>query len=607
MRARREMVHTRQTMGRWLVVAVGLVSLGAVSAKAEAPATELESAEAVLTGAVREVQSGSPDTAIVELQALEAGSPPADVRMQADLLLGTLLVRQGRWVEAIPWLERASTTYPLLGDYALWHLAGAYRNTGQREWAALALRLLIDKHPDSLLAERASRNLPRDLLESGDSLHAEEAAGRYLATYLQGPGRAEVWTALGEALLKLGRPDKAEEVLRRIWIEFPASPDSLRAKDLLATIPDVRPFSPDELFQRATMFYQSGRYAQAVQELAPFATPGNSREGKARLFMGISAFRLRQYAQAVSWLAPLRDVTGPDRAEAVFWLARGYGRAGDTLRFTETMTLLPDIAPQSLRAEEGLFMLAQAAADNGDPAQARGYLARLLKSYPKSTWTDDALWLQGWLAYKTKDLQGAIASWDSLLLKEPGSPFRVPAIYWRGRVLEGMKKTREAVQAYRTILQTAPDQHYYWFHARQRLEQLGKGGLPSLPVVDGSARKEAESNTLRLRKARALRTLGLDEDAAEEYSAQVRTHPEDRGGLAEACRAFLDLERYDKAVWMAGQVLRPLFIQDNGKPPISEFWQCLYPRAHWSLVYEQASRQGLDPFLVTALMREESS
>lgn len=594
-------------MRRWFAAGVLLACLPAVAWAAEAPLAQEASPEAVLADAVREVGAGNPATGIAALQALEAGSVPAAVQRQADLLLGTLLVRQGRWEEAIPWLERASTTHPLLADYALWHLAEAYRKTARPAAAAAALRRLIEKQPDSLLAERASRDLPRDFLEAGDLPHAEEAAGQYLAAFPKGPGRAEVWTALGEVLLKSDRPDKAEEVLRRVWIELPGSVESQRAKDLLATIPGARPISPDEQFQRATTLYQLGRYGQAMQELAPFAAPGDPREVQAQLLLGVSAFRLRQYAQTVSWLEPLRDVTGPDRVEAIFWLARGYGRLGDTLRFRETMTLVADVAPLSRQAEEGLFLLAQAAADNGEPAQARGYLVRLLTEYPKSTWVDDALWLQGWLAYKERDLQGAVAAWDRLLADGQGSPFRIPALYWRGHVLEAMKKPREAAEVYRTILHTAPDQHYYWFSARERLGHLSRKGLPTLPAADDVSRKATESDTLRARKARALRVLGLDDDAVEEYSDQIRTHPEDRRALAEACRAFLDIERYDKAVWLAGQVLRPLFIQENGKPPIREFWQCLYPRAHWSVVREQATRQGLDPFLVTALMREESA
>jgi soluble lytic murein transglycosylase len=583
-----------------------LACLLSVARAAEAPPVP-QLPEAVLADAVREAGAGNPAAAVAALQALEsAGAPPA-VQRQADLLLGILLLRQDRQEDAIPRLETASTTYPLLADYALWRLAGAHRKLGQQAAAAAALQQLIKKHPESLFVERARRELPRDFLEAGDLVQAEDAARQYLTAFPQGPGRAEVWTTLAEVMLRSNRPEKAEEILRRVWIELPGTPESERAKDLLATIPGARPFLPDEQFQRAITLYQNGRFAQAVPELTPFAAPDNSREAQARLYLGLCAFRLRQYTQAVSWLQPLRDLTSPDRAEAIFWLARSYARLGDTQRFTETMTLLLDATPQSRRAEEGLYLLAQAAADDGDAAQARGYLARLLKGYPKGTWVDEALWLQGWLAYKGRDLGGALAAWDRLIAKELGSPLRVPALYWRGRALETMKKPREAVAAYRTILQIAPDQNYYWFRARERVARLSKkGGLPSVPVAEAINRKATGSDTVHARKARALHALGLDEHVVEEYSDQIRTHPEDREGLAEACRAFLDIERYDKAVWLAGQILRPVFVQESGKSPIPEFWLCMYPRGHWSLVREEAARRGLDPFLVMALIREES-
>ncbi len=594
-------------MSKWLTAGLLLVCLIPHADAADAPSGPQQSPAAVLAGAARDAAGGNAAAAIAALQSLEADSVPPALRQQVDLLLGMLLARQVMAAEAIPRLERAAVTYPLLGDYALWYLAEAYRKAGQHAAAAAALRRLADQHPQSLFLERASRDLPRSWLEAGDLPLAEEATGHYLTAFPQGPGRAEVWTTLGEVLLRSGRAERAEDVLRRVWIEQPGSPESQRAKDLLATIPGARPFSPEEQFQRATTLYQLGRYGQAVPELAPFAAPGNPREAQARLLLGIGTFRLRQYVQTITWLEPLRDLAGPDRAEAIFWLARSYARSGDTPRFTETMTLLADVAPTSRRAEEGLYLLAQWSADDGDSAQARNYLTRLLKEYPKSAWTDDALWLWGWLAYKGHDLEGAVAAWDRLIAEEPGSPFKATALYWRGRALEAMKKPREAAETYRKVLQAAPEQNYYWFRARERLGRLSKKVSPPLPVADGVSRTPTGSDTLRAKKARALRALGLDDEAVEEYSDQVRTHPEDRASLAEVCRAFLDLERYDKAVWLAGQILRPMYVQENGKPPIREFWQCLYPRAHWSVVREQALSQGLDPFLVTALIREESA
>jgi soluble lytic murein transglycosylase len=436
---------------------------------------------------------------------------------------------------------------------------------------------------------------------------AEEASGKYLATFPNGAGRAEVWVTLGEVLLRAGRTERAEEILHRVWVELPGTPESQRAKEILETIPTARPFSVEERFQRARTLYQLGRYPEAIVELMPFASPGDPKETQARLLLGIAAFRSRQYSQAIQWLEPLRDTTGPGRAEILYWLGRGFGRLGDAVKFTEYMTLLADTAPQTRWAEEALYLQAQAAADEGEAAQARAYLTRLLREYPGTTWRDGARWLQGWLAYRDRDVKAALAAWDRLLVEEPGSRLKIPAQYWRGRTLELAKRPREAAEAYRKVLESAADRDYYWFRARERLIRLGKKIPPPPALMDAGGNAQAGSDTLRTKKGRALRVLGLEEEAAEEYTAQIRTRPEDRGGLAEACRVFLDLRRYDKAVWLAGQILRPVFIQQNGLPPIREFWPCLYPLGYWPLVEEQARRLGLEPYLVTALIREESS
>jgi soluble lytic murein transglycosylase len=586
---------------RWLTAGLLLICFAAVVRAGEAP---VKAPEAVLEGVAREVEAGNLTAATDALQALELAGAPAAIQSRADLLLGILLLKQNKPEEAIPRLERAAATYPLLADYALHSLAAANRGAGRPGDAALALQRLLDGQADSLFVERARREIVRDWLEAGETARVEEAAGRYLAAFPQSPERAGVWVALGEALLRSGRVDQAEEIFRRVWVELPGSPDAERAKDLLATIPDARPFTQEEQYRRAVTTYQLGRNGQALKELTPFATAGDPHESQARIYLGISAFNLRQYGQAIRWLQPMQEAAGVDRSEVTYWLGRSFGRSGDFPRFTEQMLLLADMAAQTRRGEEALSLLAQAAADEGETAQARTYLARLLQEYPKGAWTDAALWLQGWLARKAGEPTVALAAWGRLLAEVPGSRFRAPVLYWRGRVLEASKRPKEAVQAYRTLLESILDQPYYRFRAEERLAHLRKKVVgPS----DAPVKPLGSADHLHIKKARELRSLGLPDEATDEYSEQVRAHPEDRAGLAETCRAFLDLQRYDKAVWLGGRVLRPLFVQENGQPPIREFWQCLYPLAYFARVRQEATQQALDPYLVTSVMREESA
>jgi soluble lytic murein transglycosylase len=580
-----------------------LAFLAGNTAAADAPPM---APEAVIQTAAGNMASGQLSAAVDALMTLDAQGMPAELRARADLLLGIILLRQARFTEAGVRLE-AATTHPLLADYALYNAALAQRRAGQPGLAAEALRRLADQHQQSLFLDRARREIPRDHLDAGQLVQAEESARAYLAAVPSNAGRAEVRVILGETLLRAGRTDEAEEVLRRVWLELAASPESQRARDLLATIPTARPFTQDEQLQRAVTLYQLGRYGPAISELLPFAGTGSGREAQVRLMLGISAFNIRQYNQAVQWLEPLAGSAGPERAEALFWLGRGAGRAGDSTKFTAYLTQLADAVPRSRRSEEALYLLAQAAADDADIAASRAYLTRLIQEYPKGNWKDVALWLQGWLAYKQQEYRAALAAWDQLVHEEAGSRWRVPALFWRGRALEAAKRRTEAIQAYKSLLDATPDQHYYRLRANERLAALTKKA-PVQPAPPASqALPTGGVNGLHARKARALRSLGLAEEAAEEWTEQVRLRPDERAGLAEACGAFLDLGRYDKAVWVGTRALRPLFVQEGGKLPIPGFWQCTYPLGHLDMVRQYAAQRGLDPYLVLALIREESS
>lgn len=564
------------------------------------------SPESVIQTAAEHVAAGDLSAAATALLALDGQAVPPHLRTQADLLLGVVLARQGRTDEAVARLEAAAPD-PVLGDYALYNLAQAQRAVGRRDLAGDALRRLVMQHPHSLFRDRAGREMPRDFLEAGQLADAEEATKKYLTAGPSSVGRAEVGLTLGEIFLRSGRTDQAEEIFRRLWIELPASPESQRAQELLAAIPAARPPTADEQFQRAVSLYQLGRYGPAIPELAPFAVTGSPREPQARLMLGISAFNARQYSQAVQWLEPLTDSARPDPAEIFFWLGRSAGRAGDAEKFTTYLTLAADAKPTTRRGEEALYLLAQDAADNADIPKARAYLSRMLREYPKGAWADVALWLQGWLAYKRKEYSAAAASWGRLVTDEPGSRWKIPALYWRGRALEGIKHTSEAAQAYRTIVDTSANQYYYRLRATERLTKLTKKAPATSAPPVASPFPEKGATGIHAEKARALRGLGLLDDAVEEWVEQVRSRPEERAGLAEACGVFLDLGRYDKAVWVGNRVLRPLFVQEGGQAPIPSFWQCTYPLGHIALVRQNAAARALDPYLVLALIREESA
>jgi tetratricopeptide (TPR) repeat protein len=237
-------------MRRQIILAVLAILLGG---SADAGEVTPLSADAALQAAAKRTEAGDPAGAITALLDLGGTPPPAELQPQIDLLLGLLLAHQGRHEEALPRLEGAAVSYPLLADYALFRLAEAQRQLARRDLAADALGRLVGQHPQSLFLEQASRELAREHLEAGDTVRAEEAAAKYLATFSNGAGRAEVRLILGEILLRSGHPDQAEEAFHRIWIELPGTAQSQRARPPLE-LSAPRPFTPDS-------FNSAGRHA----------------------------------------------------------------------------------------------------------------------------------------------------------------------------------------------------------------------------------------------------------------------------------------------------------------------------------------------------------
>lgn len=101
--------------------------------------------------------------------------------------------------------------------------------------------------------------------------------------------------------------------------------------------------------------------------------------------------------------------------------------------------------------------------------------------------------------------------------------------------------------------------------------------------------------------------MKLRDEASEEFRALAGRYADDRGVLYEACSALRDLGHFEKSVWIAKRLLRPLYIQTRPAEPVPRYWEFLYPLGYWGLVQEQSARYALDPYLVVALIREESA
>ena len=155
--------------------------------------------------------------------------------------------------------------------------------------------------------------------------------------------------------------------------------------------------------------------------------------------------------------------------------------------------------------------------------------------------------------------------------------------------------------AYQQILGQFPND-YYAVLARQRLQ------IPAAPAVFASRSEVFQpppASRFRFERARLLETAALDDLATTElrFGAEQAVHREAFGlELArmasernEPSRAIRFLKRY-----ASGYVYTPLADAPR------EFWMLAYPLPYRDALENYSEQAGLDPFLVAALVRQES-
>lgn len=548
---------------------------------------------------------------------------------EAQLLLGVALYRQKQWQEAADVLEAAAAQVPSLGDYALYYAASAHQTLGLNTPALTILSRLLREYPDSLLTKRARLELARLHLGENQLASAEEAYRNYLAHASSDARRREAHLALAEIALKLVHdPDRgadkrreAEAGLRELWLKWPGTREGERAGELLTSMPEAPPFTADEQFERALNLHRNGQHAMAITAFAPFLNSDSRFASRARLWSGISHFHRRDYSLAITLLSPLSQDRSLHAADALYWIGRSYVRSDDRENAVMTWNRLVDAFPTSSFAAESLYLMALQESDNGKPMRAVRALNRLIKNYPSSRFIDAALWTRAWIHYRQSAFRRALVDLQRLYAGgRPDQRFQTQALYWQGRVLEGLKKKGKAVETYRRLLTIHGDDNYYTEQSRRRLKLL-KSTVDGRRLTVGDQQAAPTPYTLNpipcssnpapcataIEKARLLKELKLREEASEEFRALAGRYADDRGILFEACNALVDLGQFDKSVWIAKRLLRPLYMQTRPVEPVPRYWEFLYPLGYWDLVQEQSARYALDPYLVVALIREESA
>jgi soluble lytic murein transglycosylase len=368
----------------------------------------------------------------------------------------------------------------------------------------------------------------------------------------------------------------------------------------------VAPLGAEELLTQAQRLLDATELTAGVRVLESIfpLQPEPAVRERALLRLAPALGRLSRGTEGIERLtAALTDLPTAARSSLLLEIGRLQVRGGQTAAGTATFERLVAEHGDTPTAPEAWLALARARADLGQTDGARQAYRTLLTVHEQAAVAGPARWELAWLDYRDGRLRDAALGFRQL--SAVGTSNRLAGLYWAGRSLEALGERGAATALFREVHSRGP--HTYYGPLAERRLPRGKPPPPVAPALrlpaDPLAFLERE---VRFQKARALTQVGLDGYAVLELETLGRDAGLDSERAWSLGAAFAQLGEAGRSLRYLRRSFGPA--ADGGAPGLPPlFWRLYYPLGFADLVQDAARRAGLDPHLVAAVIREESS
>ena len=533
---------------------------------------------------------------------------PGDGAATAYLALGHAYMLDHRYTDAVVAYRQASTAGMALDDYADYLGAQAALQASHGADAYALLDRFAERHPDSIFNANAPVLLASAYLQQGNpqgALHVlQPLSDSPQATH------ADFRYALGRAYQLAGDFGHAAPVFRALYVALPLSGEAGQARTQLEAM--GVPLTAAELKSHADQLYNAKHYAEAGDEYHAIqrndSSLGSADRNALDIYAAVCDLKMKRLSR--------RDVerlpeTGDDSAALKLYLQSELDRnADDRSGHDALVAQMVQRFPQSRWLEEALYSGGNMYLLKHDSAKAVTNYLQLVKLFPTSTYAPSAHWRSAWMSYRMRRYADAARLMDEQI-QQYGGGIEVPsALYWRGRLYEDEEHNfGQAVNYYRALT-SAYANFYYAVLARQRLAVLStqQAAEPSpvlisvKPPIIPELTGELPENDTHLIKARLLANAALNEYIGPEIMASPTSSQWGAFAQAEIYASFGEYTRALQAMKHSGL---SFFALPFDQVPVT-YWKLLFPQPYWSDLVADSQRNGLDPYLVASLIRQES-
>jgi soluble lytic murein transglycosylase len=512
-----------------------------------------------------------------------------------------------------------------IGDYVLLYRAKAKFMMERQTEALEDFALLQNRYPDSPLIQKAKMGQCQAYLQLKEP--------RYALAILDHPeteSNIDSRYYRARALDLAGEKDKAAALYLQIYASTPTSEyASLSEEYLVSLSPEAlrRPSTYGIRLERAENLLNAndpGAARALLVGLGRTAAPDAESAQRRFLLLAEAEYQRRRSSAALSHLQSVEDTYPRLHARALYLEGACYRRLGRERAFLEMRDKALKLYPESPHTEELAYSVATYFVVNYQSTRARDAYALLYRAFPEGRRAENALSKLALFSYLENRYSDAVHEYRRFL-----HDFRSPskaslATYWMGRCYEKLGNAATARYLYGRTLDLAGTT-YYGQLARKALSALPEDSLEAAAFSGDPDFREViaicdelqhapvvlpelnASGIELMERARYLAMADLHDLAAAELRWAITQHPNIERSLRYLMsKVYEEGGDYYESIVSLRRAVPDYFGRSVGSLPES-IWKLLFPLRHWQIVASQAAKTQLDPFLILALIRQESA
>ncbi len=533
---------------------------------------------------------------------------PGEAAAAAYLALGHVYMLDHRYIEAADAYRQAAQSGKALDDYADYLGAQASLQANRGADANVLLDHFAERHPGSIFNADAPVLLANAYLQQTNPQAALQILLPLADT--EQASHVDFRYALGRAYQMSNNTARAAAIFRSIYLKQPLSFEAGQSRTQLQAM--GVPLTAAERKIHADQLFNAKHYAEAGDEYHAIARDSDGLSvadlDTLKVYSAVCDMKLKRISR--NDVEKLPETTPDTAALKLYMLAELSRDENDEAGHDALIAQMVQRFPTSRWLEEALYSGGNMYLLKHDAKQATYHYSLLVKMFPNSVYAPSAHWRAAWMNYRLRNYAEAARLMDEQIQMYPAGVEVSSALYWRGRIYEDEEHNFGQAVNYYHVLSTTYTNFYYANLARQRLAVLGtQPPVASSPVLSAVPPQdvpdltgELPENEPHLIKARLLANAALNEYIGPEIQASETAG--EWGALAQA-EIYASYGEYTRSVQsMKHSGISFYSLPIDQVPPV--YWHLLFPQPYWSDVVAESKKNGLDPYFVASLIRQES-